>query len=229
MAARTTFVWGAYERSVINGDSLVAGGIGGVSVPWRAPLLDPITLTYAPYAGCRRGNIGLPLAYDINGFSGTTMAVWASNAASLVLGHGYTICFVAWGVNDASGSVAPATTAANLATGINAVWASEPGIKMVVVGPMNNGQLWPQGANPTDANIAATSAAMQAECDVLSASGVITWIDPRTYWFATIPTYNPTNVNGPTAFCLTVDNLHLNSQGAGLVANGAIWSQRVAA
>lgn len=226
MPARTTFVWGPFERAVINGDSLVAGGISGISVPWRMPLLDPITFTFAPYVGCRRGNTGLPLAYDINGLSSTTMAQWASTATSLVLGHGYTICFVAYGVNDALTAVAPATTAANLQTGVLGCWASEPTIKMVIVGPMNDGVQWPQGANAADSAIATTSAAMQAMCDTLSASGQITWIDPRTYWFGILPTYNPGNVAGTGG--LTIDALHLNSQGAGLVANGAIWSQRVA-
>lgn len=231
MPARSTFVWGPYERAVINGDSLVAGGIGGggdISTPWRSPLLNPITTSFTSYVGCRRVDQGLPLAYDINGFSSTQMSQWQSSATTLVLGRGYTTCFVAWGVNDASAFPAtqPSDTANALSAGVLGCWASEPGIKMVIVSPMNNGVQWPQGANAADANIAATSAAMQAMCDTLSASGTITWIDPRPYWFSILPTYNPGNVAGTGG--LTVDGLHLNNAGASLVANGAIWSQRVA-
>lgn len=229
MGARSTYVLGPFERIVITGDSLVAGGIsgvGGISVPWRDQLEPIINQTFNGTSPCKVQDLGRPTLYRIQGFSSTTMAQWSSGYAAQVLGQGCTLCFVAYGVNDALMAVAPATTAANLRTGVLGCWASEPGIKMVVVGPMNDGVQWPQGANAADAAIAATSAAMQAMCDTLSASGQITWIDPRTYWFSIVPTYNPTNVAGTGG--LTVDGLHLNNVAAPLVANGAIWAQRVA-
>jgi hypothetical protein len=233
--ARSTFVWGPYEKPVINGDSLVAGGIsgpgGGPSIPWRQPMFDIITRTFTVRAGCRYADAGMPLTYVANGASGTLMDYWSTNAATLVLGHGYTICFVAWGVNDASGAVSPATTGGRLITGVQAVWASEPGMRMVVVGAMNNGEQWPDGGNAADANIDATNygtGGIRDACDTLSASGTITFLDPRAWWFGPTGIKVPNPGNGGAVYVWTVDNLHLNYPGALATAN-ELWSHRAAA
>jgi GDSL-like Lipase/Acylhydrolase family len=224
-------VWGPYEKPMFAGDSLVAGGIsgtGGLSMPWRYPLQNNVTQTFLTPSSCRYVDTGMPTTWAVNGYSGTLMDTWQTNAVAITTGKGYTIVFVAWGVNDAStGGSSITNVGTYLSNGCNAVWAIEPGIKFVVVGPMNNGEMWPQGANAADANIALVTANIKTACDTLSASGTITYLDPRTEWFPMIQIANPANTNGN--FTLTVDNLHLNPTGAAQVATSCIWSHRVAA
>jgi lysophospholipase L1-like esterase len=216
-SAALTIPWGPDEVVDFSGDSLVEGGIGGpggASVPWHTPLVAD--------AASGVGD-GKPSATFAHGYSGTAMSTWASRYTD-VLGHGGTIAFVAWGVNDATQGVAPAETAADLKTGVLAVWAREPAKKLVIFGPMNNGEEWPEGANEWDAKIAATSAAMQAATDELAAWGPITWVDPRAWWFGAVEAANPKDKDD--VFQLTVDNLHLNERGAQGAAD-YIWSLRV--
>jgi hypothetical protein len=167
--------------------------------------------------GCRVVDRGHPVAFSVNGASGTLMSQWASNYGSMAVIYSPTLCFVAWGRNNASaGGSAIAAAGTDLITGTMGLWATIPTCRVVVVGAMNNGELWPQGAGSLDANIDAVNVAIQSACNTLSASGTITYIDPRPWWFATIPLYNPSNLPG-TDF-LTVDGLHLNALGASLAA-----------
>jgi hypothetical protein len=213
-AASLTIPWGRDDVADFIGDSLVEGGIGGpggTSVAWHTPLESEAA-----------AQLGHPVAAFAHGYSATTMASWPDHYTD-VLGHGGTIAFVAWGVNDVSFGIDPATTAAQLKAGVLAVWARESAKKLVIVGPMNNGERWPEGANKWDTRIAATSAAMKEAADELAGSGPITWVDPRVWWFGAAEAANPGDTDG--VFQLTVDNLHLNARGAQGVAD-YIWSLR---
>lgn len=225
--ARGTIPWGPFEVVDYSGDSLVAGGIGGpagTSVPWRTPLEADVNATFNVTQACKVVDAGRPLSYHVHGYSGTQMDQWASTAVADVTGHGCTIAFVAWGRNDAVAGTAPATTKANLKSGVLAVWAVEPNIKVVVVGVQEDGELWPDGAGPNDAAIDAMNVAIHAGADELSASGPISYIDIRTFWFSVIPALNPANTNGN--YTMTVDNLHLNAVGARKTAD-YLWTLRV--
>jgi hypothetical protein len=216
MAALTTIPWGAGEVVDYSGDSLVQGGISssaGFSVPWRTPLEAD--------AEAALGS-GKPRASFFHGYTGTAMSAWVSSYTD-VLGHGGTIAFVAWGVNDVTQGVPPETTAADLKRGVLGVWAVEPQKRIVVVGPMNYGERWPEGSTTVDPGIAATSAAMKAAADELAASGTISWVDPRVWWFPAIEAANPDDMAG--SLTLTVDGLHLNGRGASGAAT-YIWSLR---
>jgi hypothetical protein len=216
-AALATIPWGPGEVVDYCGDSLVAGGVsgaGGVSVAWPTPFEADVDATL--------GAAGKPRATAVHGYTGTQMSAWAATYRD-VLGHAGTIAFVAWGVNDAIARVAPAATRASLEAGVRAAWAVEPTKRFVIIGPMNAGERWPEGAGDVDASIEATSAAMKAGADALAASGTITWVDPRAWWFPAIEAANPTDTEG--ALALTVDGLHLNARGASGAAD-FIWSLR---
>jgi hypothetical protein len=227
VAARTTFDLGANERIVPAGNSLTAGGIagaGGTSTAWWTYLLGFLNLVRRTTTGCSCTPNGPPTfpAGNSLGFSGTLMSKFADPATTTaILAQSPTIVIPEWGVNDASAGTSPSTVASELGTGVTALWASNPAIKVVVLGVCNNGECWPSGnvSNPFDANIDAINTALAAECDTLSASGAITWLDIRNTtsgslpsWMGQIQILNPANVQN--GHHMTVDNLHDNVVGA---------------
>lgn len=174
--------------------------------------------------------MGAGFSYSVQGLVGSQMGEWAANSATKCPVN-TDLCFVEWGVNDADGGVAPDTTASNLRTGTRNCpgWNAGGRLRIVVLGPMNNGEKWGQGANTWDANIAATTFAMKQMCDILSndfagANTRITYLDPRAWWFPAIQIANPTNTDGNNT--LTVDGLHLNATGASGEANW-VYGQHV--
>ncbi|HZC31237.1 MAG TPA: SGNH/GDSL hydrolase family protein [Gaiellaceae bacterium] len=226
MTALSTFAFGPSERVVLVGDSLVKGGISGVtglSVSWNVPLKTMIDSAFTGTQNCRCFDAGRPLLWDNQGVSSTDLSYWVAAAPAAVLGKGATVCMFAVGVNDATNGVTAAQARGRLDAIIGNLWASEPGIRFIVLDAMENGELWPDGAGPHDAAIDQVNIGLSQACDDLSPSGVITYLPTRAWWFTQIPSYNPTNTNGN--FTLTVDNLHLNGLGAKLQA-AYMWSKR---
>lgn len=222
MPARTTYDVAANDVIVPCGDSITAGGIsgaGGISLPWWIYLPGMLSaLRGVTSNGCRPPSYITPPTFPATnavGFSGSLMSKFADPATTTaILSYSPTIVIPEWGVNDASAGTNPNTVASQLTTGVTAIWASRPSCKIVVLGVCNNGECWPSGnpSNPFDANIDAINTRLATECDTLSASGTITWLNIRPSWMAQIQVLNVANTQNN--HCLTVDNLHDNGPGA---------------
>jgi lysophospholipase L1-like esterase len=201
-AAAATFACNpATDTIKVVGDSETAGGIvgpGGTSTPWQVNLA-------ADLGGvAQAGTIGAV---------GVLMSWFADPTNYTACTAGLpTILFLELSTNDVP-ATAPATTAANLKTGALGFWGILPGSRIVVLGPFNHGEQWPDGANASDANADATTAAMIQACNQLAAAGhPITFINVRANWFVEEASANPTNDGA--GYYLTVDHLHLNATGA---------------
>jgi GDSL-like Lipase/Acylhydrolase family len=229
VSARTTFRFGANERVVLVGDSLTIGGIAGVagvSVSWNVPLLVLLNSALSPTQNCRSTDGGRVALWDNQGQSSTDLNFWLVNAPSRVLGKGATTVTVALGRNDAAAGTTGVQARFRLNGICNELWDVEPGLKFLVLDAMENGEQWPDGANPFDANIDDVNTGLAAACDDLSARGEICYIPTRAWWFANVaPVYNPTNI--PAGHFLTVDGLHLNGLAARLQGE-FMFTKRVA-
>jgi lysophospholipase L1-like esterase len=124
------------------------------------------------------------LTYIEEGVGGDYLEDMLARVEADCIDHEPTLVFIEGGVNDARNGIT--TTAASLDAIITAIWAADPDVRIVVVGPCIDGVALPTELNPfpnpNDEAIVDTNNAMRAVC---IARGV-TFIDLRTAFEKTL-------------------------------------------